>query len=171
MAIVMGLDQHRAQITAEWINIDTGELHPTCTSNNGYRRKQVLPAADVVVAHGGSGTTFGALAAGVPLVLVPFFADQPVNSDRVATRGAAIVVAAAADPRPTRAVTRLDPLRLRAAIESLLGDTSRRAASRIAAEMRALSCRRGHRRPGIRPAAHLATRRSPRATPRLLVAH
>jgi len=98
-------------------------------------QEQVLPAADVVVAHGGSGTTFGALAAGVPLVLVPFFADQPVNSDRVAATGAAIVVASDADPHSTRP----DPLRLRAAIESVLGDTSyRRAASRIAAEMRAL---------------------------------
>ena len=26
MAIVMGLDQHRAQITAEWIDIETGEI-------------------------------------------------------------------------------------------------------------------------------------------------
>ena len=26
MAIVMGLDQHRAQVTAEWIDTDTGEL-------------------------------------------------------------------------------------------------------------------------------------------------
>jgi transposase len=26
MAIVMGLDQHRAQITAEWIDTDSGEL-------------------------------------------------------------------------------------------------------------------------------------------------
>ena len=26
MAIVMGLDQHRAQITAEWIDTDTGEV-------------------------------------------------------------------------------------------------------------------------------------------------
>ena len=26
MAIVMGLDQHRAQITAEWIDTDTGEI-------------------------------------------------------------------------------------------------------------------------------------------------
>jgi hypothetical protein len=26
MAIVMGLDQHRAQIAAEWIDTDTGEL-------------------------------------------------------------------------------------------------------------------------------------------------
>ena len=26
MAIVMGLDQHRAQITAEWIDTETGEV-------------------------------------------------------------------------------------------------------------------------------------------------
>ena len=26
MSIVMGLDQHRAQITAEWIDTDTGEI-------------------------------------------------------------------------------------------------------------------------------------------------
>lgn len=26
MAIVMGLDQHRAQITADWLNADTGEV-------------------------------------------------------------------------------------------------------------------------------------------------
>src|SRR4051794_41957611 len=26
MAIVMGLDQHRAQITAEWVDTDTGEV-------------------------------------------------------------------------------------------------------------------------------------------------
>src|SRR4051812_27054023 len=28
MPIVMGLDQHRAQITAEWINTDTRHAHP-----------------------------------------------------------------------------------------------------------------------------------------------
>ena len=26
MAVVMGLDQHRAQITAEWVDTDTGEI-------------------------------------------------------------------------------------------------------------------------------------------------
>ena len=39
----------------------------------------VLPHARVVVCHGGSGTTLGALAAGVPLVVAPLFADQPQN--------------------------------------------------------------------------------------------
>ena len=46
----------------------------------------------VVVGHGGSGTTFGALAAGVPVVIVPLFADQFANAERVAEAGAALVV-------------------------------------------------------------------------------
>ena len=29
MAIVMGLDQHRAQITGEWLDTDTGEVQRT----------------------------------------------------------------------------------------------------------------------------------------------
>src|SRR5262245_6866381 len=36
----------------------------------------VLAVADLVVCHGGSGTTYGAVAAGVPVVAVPMFADQ-----------------------------------------------------------------------------------------------
>ena len=52
----------------------------------------VLADATLVVAHGGSGTTFGTLAAGVPLVIVPLFADQLVNAERVAGAGAAVVV-------------------------------------------------------------------------------
>ena len=86
---------------------------------------EVLREADVVVAHGGSGTTFGALAAGVPLVLVPRFADQPVNSSRVAATGAGLV----APPDGG----------LRAAIETVLTDASYgQAARRLADEMRAL---------------------------------
>lgn len=40
----------------------------------------VLDEASVVVCHGGSGTTFGALAEGLPVVVVPMFADQAVNA-------------------------------------------------------------------------------------------
>jgi hypothetical protein len=43
----------------------------------------VLPHAALVVCHGGSGSTFGALAAGVPLVIWPLFADQFRNGRAV----------------------------------------------------------------------------------------
>ena len=48
----------------------------------------VLPHAELVVCHGGSGTIFGALAAGVPVVVVPLFADQFDNGRCVAEAGA-----------------------------------------------------------------------------------
>jgi UDP:flavonoid glycosyltransferase YjiC (YdhE family) len=49
----------------------------------------VLGGAAAVVGHGGGGTTLGALAAGVPQVVVPLFAeDQYINARRVAETGA-----------------------------------------------------------------------------------
>ncbi|WP_020574924.1 glycosyltransferase [Actinopolymorpha alba] len=99
----------------------------------------VLGEAALVVCHGGSGTTFGTLAAGVPLVVVPMFADQPANARQISAAGAGVVV----DPAPgSDAASRIGPgdaPRIRAAIESVLADHSyRRAAQRIADEMRAL---------------------------------
>ena len=95
--------------------------------------------ATLVVAHGGSGTTYGTLAAGVPLVIVPLFADQLVNAERVAEAGAAVVVEPDRDAE--RGMGNLRPQhapRLRAAIETILADPSyARAASRIADEMAA----------------------------------
>ena len=54
-------------------------------------QSDALAAAAVVVCHGGSGTAFGALAAGVPLVLIPLFADQRPNAALLAGTGAALV--------------------------------------------------------------------------------
>jgi UDP:flavonoid glycosyltransferase YjiC (YdhE family) len=49
-------------------------------------------AASLVICHGGSGTVFGTLAAGVPLVIVPFFADQSTNAALVEGAGAGIAL-------------------------------------------------------------------------------
>jgi hypothetical protein len=70
------------------------ELQPAAPNVHVERwvpQDDVLPHAAAVVAHGGSGTTLGALAAGLPLVVVPLFADQPHNAVRVAAEGAAVV--------------------------------------------------------------------------------
>jgi len=45
-----------------------------------------------MVCHGGTGTTLGGLAAGVPMVVVPQFADQPNNAARVAATGAGLAI-------------------------------------------------------------------------------
>jgi UDP:flavonoid glycosyltransferase YjiC (YdhE family) len=94
----------------------------------------VLPHARVVVCHGGSGTT---LAAGVPLVVAPLFADQPQNACRVAAVGAGVVV----EPRDDGAIrSAVDPADLHDAIAAVLADDAyRRAAGGVASDIRELS--------------------------------
>ena len=50
----------------------------------------VMAHASAMVGHGGSGSTLAAMAAGMPLAVVPLFADQPDNADRVAATGAGL---------------------------------------------------------------------------------
>jgi len=53
---------------------------------------ELLGHVRAVVCHGGSGTVLGTLAAGVPMVVVPLFADQPTNAKEVAKVGAGLSV-------------------------------------------------------------------------------
>jgi MGT family glycosyltransferase len=109
---------------------DPAELGPVAPNVHVERwipQSDVLPHAAAVVCHGGSGTVTGALAAGVPTVVVPFIADQTQNARRVAELGAGLALEAD------------DMVRLPDAVRALLADTSyREAAGRVAAEMRQL---------------------------------
>jgi UDP:flavonoid glycosyltransferase YjiC (YdhE family) len=100
-------------------------------------QNDVLAEAEVVVCHGGSGTTMGALRAGVPLVVVPQFADQFVNAERVVACGAGLEVSAArGDGRDRRPLEAADVARIRDALDTVRGDDRfRRAAGDVAAEM------------------------------------
>jgi UDP:flavonoid glycosyltransferase YjiC (YdhE family) len=99
----------------------------------------VLAHAAVVVCHGGSGTTFGALAAGVPLVICPLFADQPRNARLVQAAGAGLVIHRRAEnDRGIRSLGLGDVAPLRVAVEQVIRDPAyRRAAQRIGDEMMA----------------------------------
>jgi UDP:flavonoid glycosyltransferase YjiC (YdhE family) len=79
-------------------------------------QQDVLAHAAAAVVHGGSGSTLGALAAGVPLVVVPLFADQPQNARRVAEVGAGLAV----EPDRENPMATIEPLR--AALETLLAE-------------------------------------------------
>jgi UDP:flavonoid glycosyltransferase YjiC (YdhE family) len=90
---------------------------------------EVLPAADVVVCHGGSGSVIGALAHGVPLLVLPMGADQPDNAARVEALGAGL----------QRDVMTVTPTGVGAAVDDLLHDVRYRDAAReLAAECAAL---------------------------------
>jgi len=52
----------------------------------------LLPLCDLVVTHGGSGTMLDALSLGLPMVIIPISADQPVNAQLCADLGVARVV-------------------------------------------------------------------------------
>jgi UDP:flavonoid glycosyltransferase YjiC (YdhE family) len=88
----------------------------------------VLPDVQAMVCHGGFNTVLGGFAAGVPMVVVPLFADQPDNAARVAALGAGEVVTDAGDAGSVgQAVSRV-----------LADDSYRQGAARMAEEIRAL---------------------------------
>lgn len=96
----------------------------------------VLTEAAVVVCHGGSGTTFGALAAGVPLVVVPIFADQFANGQKILQAGDGLVVDTTKTPGAASPLVRTDAARIRQSITSLLTtETYFDAARTVAGEM------------------------------------
>jgi MGT family glycosyltransferase len=106
-----------------------GEVPPNVHVEHFVPQDDVIPHAAAVLCHGGSGTVLGALAAGVPLVVSPMFADQPYNARCVAAIGAGLDV-------PTGTAKSED---LRSALSRVLADASFRvAAQRIAQEIAAL---------------------------------
>jgi UDP:flavonoid glycosyltransferase YjiC (YdhE family) len=114
---------------------------------------RVLDHADLVVCHGGSGTMLAALAAGIPLVTVPLFADQFENSRRIAKARAGQVVETHIRTGDARSIDAA-ATEITRSIEDVLGDVTYRDRARaIAAEMTAtptveevlMSLPRGHR--------------------------
>jgi UDP:flavonoid glycosyltransferase YjiC (YdhE family) len=113
-------------------NRDPGEFGPVPDSVHIERwvpQADVMPHAAAMVGHGGSGSTLMAMAAGVPLAVVPLFADQPYNARRIAQIGAGIALEGGIE-----AVTEL-PRALRALLEE---SRYRRQAQRVAADVAAL---------------------------------
>ena len=89
----------------------------------------VLPRCSLVISHGGSGSVLGALAHGLPSVLIPMGADQPHNASRCAALGVAQVLDA----------VEATPADVRDAVATVLGDQSyQRAAERMRDEIAAL---------------------------------
>ncbi|MFG1868611.1 glycosyltransferase [Micromonospora arborensis] len=67
-----------------------GEMPDNVSVHPLVPQAELLPHVDVVVHHGGSGTTLGALAVGVPQLMLPQGADQFANAEAVSAAGAAL---------------------------------------------------------------------------------
>ncbi len=76
---------------------DLAPLPANTWAERWWPQSEVMAFCDVVVGHGGFGTTMAALAAGVPQVVVPLFAfDQLINAQHVEAVGAGLHVAGGA---------------------------------------------------------------------------
>lgn len=108
---------------------ELGPLPENVTAERWVPQREVMPHAAAMVCHGGSGTVTMGLAGGVPMAVLPLFADQPWNAERVAEVGAGIAL----DGGPG-AVGRLGD-----AVSKLIIDPAYRANARlVAADVRAL---------------------------------
>jgi UDP:flavonoid glycosyltransferase YjiC (YdhE family) len=115
-----------------------GPLPPNVHVEPWIPQDAVLPHCAAVVSHGGYGTASAALGHGLPMVLLPISADQPMNASRLAAAGVGITLDAGAR----------SPGAIRAATRTVLDDARYRAtAARLAAEARG--------RPGIAHAVGL----------------
>jgi UDP:flavonoid glycosyltransferase YjiC (YdhE family) len=114
----------RVLLTTGGHDVELGYVPSNVQVERWVAEPDVLAHAAAAVGHGGAGTTLSVLAAGVPLVSVPLFGDQPSNAVRVAVAGAGVVAS-------------MDEIR--AGLERVLEHGSYGAAARrIADEMRAL---------------------------------
>ena len=81
----------RVVVAAGRVRVDElGDLPDNVVVHTWVSQADLLPHVDVVVHHGGSGTTLGALAVGAPQLILPQGADQFANADALCTAGAAL---------------------------------------------------------------------------------
>lgn len=106
---------------------ELGEF-PENVRSVGYLPLSVfLPGCSAIVHHGGSGTTAAPLFYGVPQLVLPSFADNPMSAERVVERG----VGLSHDP------STVDVATVRKLVSRLLEEESfRRAAEEVLGEMR-----------------------------------
>lgn len=106
-----------------------GPQPPTIRIERYIPQTALLPHCAAVISHAGSGSVIGALAHGLPMVLIPMGADQPHNARRSADLGLARVLDA----------VEATPEMVRTAIAAVLEDPAyRRASERMRAEIAAL---------------------------------
>ena len=119
MQVVMATGSHRRPE-----DLGLQHLAPNVRVESWIPYDYLLPRTDLVVTTAGAGTVLAALAMGIPLVVIPTEWDKPEVARRVADAGAALFL------KPSQCT----PQRLRAAVETVLGDVSfRRNAERLRA--------------------------------------
>ncbi|MFN8376474.1 MAG: glycosyltransferase [Anaerolineae bacterium] len=77
----------RAILLSGWAGVGQRDLPPNVYVLEAAPHSWLFPKVAAVVHHGGAGTTAAGLRAGVPSIVVPHFADQPLWAARVKALG------------------------------------------------------------------------------------
>jgi UDP:flavonoid glycosyltransferase YjiC (YdhE family) len=88
--VIEGLTTLGTHVVVATGGVSLGPQPAVVTARAWVPQAAAIAQADLVVHHGGSGTTLGALAAGVPQLVLPQGADQFANADALVTAGAAV---------------------------------------------------------------------------------
>jgi MGT family glycosyltransferase len=83
LVVTVGRDFDPAELGAQPAHVRIERFVP---------QAELLPHCDLVVSHGGSGSVTSALAHGLPMLLIPLGADQPLNAARCESLGVARVI-------------------------------------------------------------------------------
>lgn len=120
LVVTVGEERDPAELGAQPAHVRVARYLPQAA---------VLPHCALVVSHAGSGSVLGALAHGLPSVLIPLGADQPLNARRCGELGVATVLdAVGVSPAGVR----------RAAWNALRDPVLRRSAEHVRDEIAAL---------------------------------
>ncbi|MCP3802086.1 hypothetical protein NLX83_22735 [Allokutzneria sp. A3M-2-11 16] len=124
-----------------------GPLPPNVIARRSVPQIALLEHADLFLTHAGMNSTLEALAAGVPMILVPRILDQRANARRVAELGAGIQLdAKQLNPELLRLIARkltTDPA-VRAAADALRARITAQNGPAVAAAALRASCRFDH---------------------------
>ena len=102
---------------------DPASIGPLASNTHveGYiPQSLILPHCSAVICHGGAGSTFSALAQGLPLLILPQGADQYIIGDLVAAAGAGLLLVP----------SEVNPSTVRASVLALLSEPDRRVGTR-----------------------------------------
>jgi UDP:flavonoid glycosyltransferase YjiC (YdhE family) len=112
LIVTVGRDIEPEELGQQPSNIHIEQYIPQAT---------ILPYCDLVISHAGSGSVIGALAYGLPMVLLPMGADQPLNAQRCLALGVGKVL----DP------LKATPQMVREVVMSMLADPLYRHAAEL----------------------------------------
>ncbi|CAG2116713.1 unnamed protein product, partial [Medioppia subpectinata] len=83
---ILSKSQHKFIVSKRVLG-DTYELADNMWGENSVPQTKVLPLVDVVITHGGNNSVTESFSFGKPMIIMPLFADQYDNAQRVMEKG------------------------------------------------------------------------------------